>query len=81
VKGAGSSVGPVKARMGSSAIISAIGKADGSADEAPASGTVLEGLGVRLGSDGLMWFAPALDRAFENKGCFMNHLNAVSNRV
>ena len=23
----------------------------------------------RLGSGGLMWFSPALDRAFENKGC------------
>jgi hypothetical protein len=48
---------------------------------------------ARLGSGGLTWFSPALDRAFENKGCMeaillepkriacMNHLNAKSNRV
>jgi hypothetical protein len=48
---------------------------------------------VRPGSDGLMWFSPALDRAFANKSCFealllqaekiafMNPLNAFSNRI
>jgi len=37
---------------------------------------------ARLGSDRLMWFSPALDRAFENTGCMAAILlERIKNRL